>query len=835
MKKEELQQIVNNTKCGIVLTDDFPNGDIIFANNYFYELLGYTVEEFNKKYNHKITGLIRESERQKMKALMSRQMTAGGDINIEFQIESKNADMLWVKLNIRSVDMGDYVVYACTIFDINYSKVLLEDAFRSKKDLSLIANNIPGGVIKLRMTDFYIKYANDGFFRLAGYSRQEYEDLFLNRCNNMIHPDDQPNVNNAVKAAVENGGMIGMEYRIIAKDGQTRWSYVNGTRVDDEDGELVYLCVIMDITARKRAESAIIKNKRYISEIATLMGFVAWMYDVKTEILTRYGDLENSFSVENSIKSPYDIWGKKVIHPDDFKDFSSFYKRLISTNEKIEMLVRLKNLNGNYNHVRITAVGSEDEENGHDIVFGVTRIVDDEIKKLTQKSSARHTKEENRLIRMAKSARADMRDAVTGFPTYSKFIKSTEKMFKEVEENNQEIAIICADINDFHRYNQHYGFSRSNDILRKFSDTLQKTLATDDMCARVDGDYFVTAFRYDKHKELLKALTDMIDSIEIIESSDDYLNFDISIGVYIKKDGDEDLLRMLEKADLSRRSLKGLKGSHYVIYTDDLQDGATKEAEEIEDIISAMRDHKMEVRYMPRIMDDRSNIIGCKAIPSVLLRDGSYIDYTKILRIMEKTTKLEDFGIYLISDVANNLGAWKGLGNEVIPVSIALSNAQLSSPNVVKRINKIIKINNLEPDDFIFEIPEKYFADRTTGFELSVKELANSGYSVIISRFGTYNMDISSLRTLPINGIKFHGEYFNEHMTNKRDKIMLHKIVEMCNEMGLMVHCGTVNTKLQEKFAREIGCRVFEGDSFYPPAKPRVFEKCYLGDTKYKE
>ena len=65
------------------------------------------------------------------------------------------------------------------------------------------------------------------------------------------------------------------------------------------------------------------------------------------------------------------------------------------------------------------------------------------------------------------------------------------------------------------------------------------------------------------------------------------------------------------------------------------------------------------------------------------------------------------FGVYIFTEVANNLGAWKALGNKVIPVSIVFSAIQLSSERVVRKMDKVVEMNNLEPSDFIFEIPSQ--------------------------------------------------------------------------------------------------------------------------------
>ena len=65
-------------------------------------------------------------------------------------------------------------------------------------------------------------------------------------------------------------------------------------------------------------------------------------------------------------------------------------------------------------------------------------------------------------------------------------------------------------------------------------------------------------------------------------------------------------------------------------------------------------------------------------------------------------------------------------------------------------------------------------------------------------------------------------------MTSDKEKVILGKIVEMAKELGMTVYCGGIHTQLQEKFAKEIGCEIFEGDMYYGALRSNVFEKCFL-------
>lgn len=829
MKKEDLERLINMSECGMLIMRLQAEPEIIYANDYFYENLQYTREEYAARFGKLVMGTVVPEEKQKIKALIARQSAAGGSIHLEFRAARKDGSIVWTSFAAKRDTNHGEMVYYCSFLDVSTSKRNLEDVYKAKREVDLIANSIPGGVIKLRMSDFHLNYANDGFFRLAGYSRSEYSIQFHNFCVSLIHPDDLDMINRTVKQAVDNRGPLGLEYRIIAKNGEIRWSYVNGTRIDDDNGEAVYLCVIVDITSRKQAEEELADNNHRAEIITHMLNETIWTYDVIKQTIRRGGELGKTYSPQSFLRNPFaKEQVRDFIHPDDEERFLKARASWVAKTGEYRDIFRVRNDRGHYQQVEICTrseakIGTKPEK-----VYGITRFVNESngavrLEEQAMESASSHHME-GKLLKMARTAQATAKDTITGLLSYASFLKKAEKILAERKEEDH-YALVCADINEFRKFSHHYGFSISNHILKIFSEVL-KNLAKDGMCTRVDGDYFVVLFQYRSHKELLKAMSEVV--CRQVETEKDVMEFGSTIGLYLVQKEDHELLDMLEKADLARRSIKGLMGNHYAIYTEEVAKHQSHEEEVIGEIRRAMLEDTVEINYLPRIRDEKENVIGCKALAKVLMKNGQYLESQHIMHLMERRGQLEEFSFYVLTMVARNLGAWKSRGNEVIPVSIEMTASQLGTTKAVSRIHDIVTQNNLKPQDFIFEIPERFFEGGTTAFEMAIQALSNLGYQIVISRFGADHTAVHAMRRLPITGIKFHGEYFSEHMINEKDTIVLRKIVEMAEEMGLSVTCGGIHTHLQEDYAKKIGCHVFEGDVYYGAVKNVVFEKCFL-------
>lgn len=827
LKDTEIRRLLDLSECGMFTASNDSDLKVEYANETFYKIIQYSKEEFREELDNHLMDLMVPEEKQKIRNLMARQAAVGGSLHLEFQIQRKDGTKRWLSILAKLVFVQDRNVYYCSCMDVTQQKRNLDDIYNAKREVDLVTNSIPGGVIKLKMSDFSVLYANDGFYRLAGYNRAEYFSKFGNHCDKVVHPDDKKMVMQMIHTAVENQGLLGFEYRIISKSGDVRWSYVNGCRIDDQNGEIVYLCIIMDITAKKKLEAKFedsIQRSKYLLEY---MKETEWTYHIESDMLYRNGYLEETYSPLEEIQGIFQESRLRVfIHPEDVEGFMEELNERMKTMGKSRNIYRIKDARGNFRPFEVNMISmSSTPEQVPDRIYGETRLLDDHSFMIVKEKKDEGSRTERMVQKgneMAKAAKNKIKDILPGLISYEQMIEGVEKRLSHRKEG-KKYGILCCDVNEFRRLTYHYGLSVGREVLERMSHLLQKHLASEELCCRIKGDYFVVFFEYEKHSELLKRVSQMLRIQYDWEKEQSYVTYGMTSGIYLIQPED-----MLDKADLARRSIKGTKGNHFAIYTEDLQKNQFLEEEMIADIGKAMMEHTIEICYLPRIKGDKENVIGSKAVPRAQLEDGRYLSLEDMRRYFDRSEDIQQLVFYVLSNVCCNQGAWKAKGMKIMPVSMDITASQLCLQNAVDKIDQIVKENNLEPKDIIFEIQEQYFSEVTTTFQMALADLHQRGYRVIISRFASDHTAIHSLRQLPVDGIKFHGEFFRQDIGNRKEQVVFRKIIEMAKELGMKAACGGIHTKLQEDIARSIGCDILEGDIYYGAVCNDVYEKCFL-------
>lgn len=153
------------------------------------------------------------------------------------------------------------------------------------RDIVAAFDSVPGGIFKSTpWPDCRILCANDGFFKIIGYSREELHKSKGDRMREVVFP---PDLDNLLKAVSEQQGpKLRCEHRITCGDGSVKWISVDGERFCDDTGARYIYGMIMDISKAKELEISL-REKKALYDIALEgSGLIIWSYDIAKDTLT---------------------------------------------------------------------------------------------------------------------------------------------------------------------------------------------------------------------------------------------------------------------------------------------------------------------------------------------------------------------------------------------------------------------------------------------------------------------------------------------------------------------------------------------------------------------
>ena len=168
ISQDEFMTLINSSECAMFIAKSGSEMELVYANDKFYSILQYTKEEYTEKYGKAAMATVLNEEKQKLRNLIARQAAAGGILKLEYRAVRKNHSIAWISLSAKAVVKNNQLIYYGSCLDVTKSKKTIDDIYNAKREIDVMANSIPGGVIKARMSDYKLIYANDGYFLLTG-------------------------------------------------------------------------------------------------------------------------------------------------------------------------------------------------------------------------------------------------------------------------------------------------------------------------------------------------------------------------------------------------------------------------------------------------------------------------------------------------------------------------------------------------------------------------------------------------------------------------------------------------------------------------------------------
>ncbi len=125
---------------------------------------------------------------------------------------------------------------------------------------------------------------NDACLRLFGAQRDE--ELLGKSANALFHPDDHARIRERIRRLRDSGGVVEpIEARVVRLDGRVVDVEVTASAFEDRGTRAIHL-VLGDISERKRAKEALVRNEELLNEVQQVSLIGGWAYDALTKEIT---------------------------------------------------------------------------------------------------------------------------------------------------------------------------------------------------------------------------------------------------------------------------------------------------------------------------------------------------------------------------------------------------------------------------------------------------------------------------------------------------------------------------------------------------------------------
>jgi len=416
-------------------------------------------------------------------------------------------------------------------------------------------------------------------------------------------------------------------------------------------------------------------------------------------------------------------------------------------------------------------------------------------------------------------------DPLTNTYNLNAFLAKADETISE--NTGRKYAVIYSDINQFKLINDTYGYRAGDRILIALADILQSVSANDSVVARITGDKYVALYPYEE----LDGLTELVKSIvyeskHIQHEADDFYKLTLAIGIYPVQPGDSAIIAV-DRANIARKNVGDYHLCNYMYYDESMHNSLIEQKDIEDSMEEALRNHEFSVYYQPKFDITNGQLVGSEALVR-WSRHAGMVPPIRFIPLFEENGFIVPLDYYVLDSVCASLRERINAGKKVLPVSVNFSRVHLSTDVLPVVIKTTLERYDIPPHLIEIEITESALA-ATEDFQLSIlNELRALGCVLSMDDFGSGMSSLNILRKLPFDVLKIDRDFLYSNSSSERERIVLSNVVRMAFDLNMRVICEGVETREQEEFLKQIGCRYVQGFLYARPLPEEQFISEYL-------
>lgn len=421
-------------------------------------------------------------------------------------------------------------------------------------------------------------------------------------------------------------------------------------------------------------------------------------------------------------------------------------------------------------------------------------------------------------------------DQLTGLISFPKFKEEVERLI--VGEYARGCVLVYSDFENFKLFNQKYGYSSGDQVLKEFSTDVANRLSGEDLVyfCRVVADQFIMYLPFTGSAEEAVEAVNTINQDIMRKHMEKYpdINFRIRSGIYFIEDNCQSASAAIDAANYARTQLIGNTKTTAFVYNSSLGEKRQLENDIITGMSLAIERQEFQVYLQPKFSFQDLSIIGAEALVRWKREDGTILYPDKFIPLYEENGRIVELDYYVMEQTIKYMAELKEKGFAEIPISVNISVRHATDADFADNVIAMLQKHNVDPSFLEIELTETETVEDYRNVRRLFAELKHRKIGTSLDDLGAGYSILNTVVDVPVDTIKLDRKFIQRCIANERGEFLLSEIVSMIKGLGYQVVCEGIETKDQADYMREIGGDTGQGYWVSRPIPMEDFTEKYM-------
>ena len=413
-------------------------------------------------------------------------------------------------------------------------------------------------------------------------------------------------------------------------------------------------------------------------------------------------------------------------------------------------------------------------------------------------------------------------DALTQLPNRTLFLDHLGlSMDQARRRKNSVVAVLFMDLDRFKNINDSLGHSVGDELLVELARRLTHFLRPGDTVARLGGDEFAVLLN-DVHgagdaTRVAERIQELIREKMVIGGREVFTC--ASIGVALSSPGYKRPEEILRDADTAMYRAKAAGRGCYQVFDQTMHRNAVALLKLETELRRAVELKQFVMHYQPIVSLEKGRIVGFEGLVRWRHPERGLVSPERFIAVAEETGLIVPLGWWVMRQACRHAREWQQLLPSQPPlyVSVNVSGKAIMQPDMFDRVTAILEETGLPPTSLRLEITENVIMDHGDIALGKLAQFHDLGVQFSVDDFGTGYSSLSYLQRFSYDTLKIDRSFISGMESKGDASAIVQTIVALGNMLKINVVAEGVETSMQFKRLREIGCSHAQGFWFSRP------------------
>jgi EAL domain-containing protein (putative c-di-GMP-specific phosphodiesterase class I) len=240
------------------------------------------------------------------------------------------------------------------------------------------------------------------------------------------------------------------------------------------------------------------------------------------------------------------------------------------------------------------------------------------------------------------------------------------------------------------------------------------------------------------------------------------------------------------------------------------------------DLRRAVERQEFRLYYQPIVNVQTLRIQGFEALVRWQHPHRGLLPPSELIPVAEETGLIVPIGRWVLQEACRQMQEWhkEYPTDSPLRISVNLSGKQLSQPDLIQDVYRVLQETRLEADCLTLEITESVIMENAETAASMLAQLRELDVHLHIDDFGTGYSSLSYLHRFPVNTLKVDRSFVNRIGIDDENTEIVKTILTLAKNLGMDVIAEGVETHEQLTHLRKLGCHFAQGYLFSVPVDP---------------